>query len=123
MNRHTARLIDLKEKVEKNQDKWSKSDLLELINKIFDYCISNEQANEATDKAINEMIESFKNELEVMRENEKRSITLSKGEQACIMDWFNGWAAMYYKNEQGEFNVPQNHKDLAMRLLKNEQER
>lgn len=117
MSRHLTRLIELKSAVEHKQHAMKKADLIEILSMLFDYCISIEEGNVLADNAMIEVLENLKSELEDVREKEKESITLSKGEKACIMDWFNGWAVTYHKNDEGEFNVPQNHKKLAKRLL------
>lgn len=44
---------------------------------------------------------------------EKITLELTGGEALSILAWFNCWAATYHRDENGDFHVPQPHKELA----------
>lgn len=56
-----------------------------------------------------------------MRE-EKITLELTREEALNILDWFNGWAATYHRDENGNFHVPQQHKELAWLIADKQRE-
>lgn len=53
---------------------------------------------------------------------ERVTIELTMNEIQNILDWFNCWAMTYHCDENGDFDVPQEYKELVWSLMDKETE-